>query len=139
MENLVILILGLPLGAAFWAIFLRIFTKVVTKSPLAYGRAFVIMLVVFIINTILSFISGSIVLAITKDQSFPRFDVLIMVFFVQAFIFAKMVKNPESGPIGISKGFLISLYIMLVDIAIVIIFTVLSLFLFGMVFSKLGS
>jgi hypothetical protein len=137
MEMLIILVVGLPLGAAFWAIFLRLFTKIVAKFSLAYSRAFLIMLAIFIINTIISFISGSIIFALTGDHSFPRFDVLITVFFVQAFIYAKMLKHPETGPIGLSKGFLISLYIVLIDIAIIIIMTVFSMIIYSTFLSKL--
>ena len=128
METAIVLVVGLPLGAAFWAIFLRLFIKSVSKFQLPYRRAFTIMLIMLIISTIISFITGSFIYAVTGDNSLPRLDSLIVAFLVGAFLYGKMIKHPETGAIGLRKGFLISLYIILIPIVFTILVMILTMF-----------
>jgi hypothetical protein len=113
-------VIGAAIGALIGAIFVRIATKMAAGFTPPYGTAYLAAFLGYAASLVLGFVIG-LVIGASGQTLDGGGTVLIMIigFFVQAAVYASLLKHPETGNISYGKACLVSL-IQLVMAAVII-------------------
>jgi hypothetical protein len=103
-------IVGSAIGALIGALIVQLACKMVVKFKPPYGMAYKAAFLGYVASVLVGFVVGFVIGA-SGQQFTGTSTVLLMVigFFVQAAIYAPLIKHPETGAIGFGKACLVSL------------------------------
>jgi hypothetical protein len=103
-------IIGAAIGALIGALIVQLACKMVAKFKPPYGMAYKAALLGYVASVLIGFFCGFVIGA--SGQQFTGTTTLLLIvisFFVQAGIYASLVKHPETGAIGFGKACFVTL------------------------------
>ena len=112
-RQILIAAIAIPIISLITAAFLTLSTKWAVGFYIPYWTAYKITIIVAVVNSIIG------IPFIALKTLWIQFIRIAVTFFVQAAIYGKLIKRPETHiPIGFGKGMLISLILLLISIAL---------------------
>lgn len=109
-------LIGIAIGSLVGALFIQFATERVCKFRPSYGTSYKAYFTASIIGYACSL--GLAFAFYEANKIAYLFLAVGISFFIGSMVYGKLIQNPASGPIGFSKGCLISLVLLLIGIAI---------------------
>ena len=108
-------IYAVPLGSVFFGLLLRFLARRFFKVILSIGRAIWVQFVAMLFSWLFQLILVAISLLIHRQTLFQTVSGVASIF-IGAGIYAKMLRDPESKPMGIRMGLILSAVMSLIAI-----------------------
>ncbi|MBD3337654.1 MAG: hypothetical protein GF353_01010 [Candidatus Lokiarchaeota archaeon] len=103
-------IIGAAIGALIGALIVQLACKMVVKFKPPYGIAYKATFLGYVASVLVGFVGGFVIGA--SGQQFTGTSIILLMaigFFVQAAIYAHLIKHPETGAISFGKACIVSL------------------------------